>query len=52
MKPHSNLKFDAACSLVALDKMDQPVSVSPTKEPHHNIIVWMDHRAMKETDVA
>jgi len=42
--------FDATCSLVALDKTDQPVSVSPTKEPHQNIIVWMDHRAMKETD--
>jgi FGGY-family pentulose kinase len=42
--------FDATCSLVALDKTDQPVSVSPTKEPHQNIIVWMDHRAMQETD--
>ncbi|MDJ0819941.1 MAG: FGGY-family carbohydrate kinase, partial [Desulfobacterales bacterium] len=42
--------FDATCSLVALDQTDQPVSVSPTKEPHQNVIVWMDHRAMQETD--
>ena len=42
--------FDATCSLVALDKADQPVTVSPTREPHQNIIVWMDHRATQETD--
>ncbi len=42
--------FDATCSLVALDKSDQPVSVSPTREPHQNVMVWMDHRAMKEAD--
>ncbi|MBW2412034.1 MAG: FGGY family pentulose kinase, partial [Deltaproteobacteria bacterium] len=42
--------FDATCSLVALDKADQPVSVSPTGKSRQNIIVWMDHRALKETD--
>ncbi len=42
--------FDATCSLVALDKADQPVSVSPTGKSQQNIIVWMDHRALKETD--
>ena len=41
--------FDATCSLVALGKADQPVSVSPTQKPHQNIIVWMDHRALQET---
>ena len=46
----AGIGFDATCSLVALDEVDQPVSVSPTKEPFQNIIVWMDHRAMKETD--
>jgi FGGY-family pentulose kinase len=40
--------FDATCSLVALDQADQPVTVSPTGNDAHNVIVWMDHRAMAE----
>ena len=42
--------FDATCSLVALDGDDAPVSVSPTGDPRWNIIVWMDHRALAETE--
>ena len=44
------LSFDATCSLVALDAADRPVSVSPTGAPEQNIILWMDHRAIAETD--
>ena len=42
--------FDATCSLVALDKNDNPVSLSKGKEDYWNIIMWMDHRAKKEAD--
>jgi FGGY-family pentulose kinase len=42
------IAFDATCSLVAIDAKDQPVSVSPTGLDEQNVIVWMDHRAMKE----
>jgi FGGY-family pentulose kinase len=42
--------FDATCSLVVLDEEDRPLSVSPTNEGEKNIIVWMDHRAIKETE--
>lgn len=41
--------FDATCSLVALDKSDQPVSISPDGNDNQNVIVWMDHRAMDQT---
>ena len=44
------LSFDATCSLVALDGSDKPITVSPTRKPDQNIIVWMDHRAMDQTD--
>ncbi len=40
--------FDATCSLVAVDAAGQPVSVSPTGEAAQNVIVWMDHRAIKQ----
>lgn len=40
--------FDATCSLVALDKNDNPVSLSKGKEDYWNIIMWMDHRAKKK----
>lgn len=44
----AGIGFDATCSLVALDKFDKPVSVSPSTKPHWNIIMWMDHRAIPE----
>ncbi|TVQ03235.1 MAG: ribulokinase [Balneolaceae bacterium] len=40
--------FDATCSLVVLGEGDQPLTVSPDKDPGQNIIVWMDHRAKGE----
>ena len=42
--------FDATCSLVALDANDRPVSVSPDGHDEQNVIVWMDHRAIAQTD--
>lgn len=42
--------FDATCSLVALDENDRPVSTSPTGRDAQNIIVWMDHRALEQTE--
>ncbi len=44
------LGFDATCSLVVLDAADRPVTVSPTGRDEQNIIVWMDHRAIRETE--
>ena len=44
------ISFDATCSLVALDSDDNPVSVDIEGDPQRNIIVWMDHRALSETD--
>lgn len=41
--------FDATCSLVALDANFRPVTVSPSGSDQRNVVVWMDHRAMKET---
>ncbi len=44
------LGFDATCSLVAVDAEGRPVTVSPEGRDEQNIIVWMDHRALAETD--
>jgi len=44
------ISFDATCSLVALDKDDKPITVSPTGNPEQNIIVWMDHRAVTQAE--
>ncbi len=46
----AGIGFDATCSLVALDRADQPITVSPSGDPDHNIIVWMDHRAEAQAD--
>lgn len=51
--PREHIKgigFDATCSLVAIDHKDNPVSVSKSNENEQNIIVWMDHRAISETN--
>ncbi len=41
--------FDATCSLVVVDKAGKPLSVSPSGDANRNVIVWMDHRAAKQT---
>lgn len=42
--------FDATCSLVALDADDRPVTVSTTGRAEQNVVVWMDHRALEQTE--
>lgn len=49
-KSVKGISFDATCSLVVLGKNFEPITVSPTKKSNQNIIVWMDHRATKETE--
>ncbi len=47
----AGLSFDAtACSLVALDAEDRPVTVSPSSDDRWNVILWMDHRATEEAE--
>jgi FGGY-family pentulose kinase len=46
----AGLGFDATCSLVVLDAADRPVTVSPDGHDAQNVIVWMDHRALAETE--
>lgn len=52
LKAHevAGISFDATCSLVCLDSKHEPLTISPTGDPSKNIIVWMDHRAIKEAD--
>ncbi len=51
--PHdvAGVGFDATCSLVVLDESGAPLAVGPSEDPSRNIIVWMDHRAMAETEM-
>ncbi len=45
------LSFDGTSSVAAFDAQDQPVSISPTGDDRWNIILWMDHRALEETEL-
>jgi FGGY-family pentulose kinase len=42
--------FDATCSLVVLDQDGAPVSIASDGDPQHDIIVWMDHRAVAQAE--
>ncbi|KAH6835386.1 FGGY family of carbohydrate kinase [Perilla frutescens var. hirtella] len=42
--------FAATCSLVAIDCDGEPVTVSSTGDSRRNVIMWMDHRAVKQAD--
>jgi FGGY-family pentulose kinase len=46
----AGISFDATCSLVALDKRSQPLAVNEDGDNARNVIVWMDHRALDETE--
>jgi FGGY-family pentulose kinase len=46
----AGIGFDATCSLVALDRDDRPVSVSPNGRDEQNVMVWMDHRAIRQAE--
>ncbi|MBB3936019.1 FGGY-family carbohydrate kinase [Aureimonas phyllosphaerae] len=42
--------FDATCSLVAVGPGAQPLAVGPSNDPQRDIVVWMDHRALAQTE--
>ena len=44
------IAFDATCSLVGLGSKHNPVTMSPSGNPQHNVIVWMDHRAIEQAE--
>lgn len=44
------LGFDATCSLVVLGDGGRPLAVGPSEETERDIIVWMDHRAVKQAE--
>ena len=46
----AGLGFDATCSLVVLDQDGQPLTVSHSGDDARNVMVWMDHRAMEQTE--
>src|SRR5262249_47219447 len=46
----AGISYDATCSLVVLDRHNAPLPVNDEGLPERNIIVWMDHRALAETD--
>ncbi len=45
-----SIGFDATCSLVVLDDKFNSISVSSSNNHEINVIMWMDHRAKKQTD--
>ncbi|CAL5395511.1 unnamed protein product [Camellia sinensis] len=49
-KEVTGLGFAGTCSLVAVDSEGSPVSVSWSGDSRRNVIVWMDHRAVKQAD--
>ncbi|WP_306228147.1 FGGY-family carbohydrate kinase [Bosea beijingensis] len=46
----AGLGFDATCSLVVLGPGGKPVPVGPHGDATRDIIVWMDHRALDQTE--
>ena len=42
--------FDATCSLVVRDTHGMPLTVSTSGQNKLDTILWMDHRAIRETD--
>uniref|UniRef100_A0A7C9EE93 FGGY carbohydrate kinase domain-containing protein n=1 Tax=Opuntia streptacantha TaxID=393608 RepID=A0A7C9EE93_OPUST len=42
--------FAATCSLVAIDDDGSPVTVSWSGDSRRNVIMWMDHRAVKQAE--
>lgn len=49
-KSVAGIGFDATCSLVVVGENKEPLAVGPTNDPNHNIIVWMDHRAIEQAE--
>ena len=42
--------FDATCSLVVVDSSGEPLPISLGTEDRHTCLMWMDHRAERETE--
>lgn len=42
--------FDATCSLVIRDQDNRPLGVTPGGADNWDVIVWMDHRAVREAE--
>ncbi|NIZ01165.1 FGGY-family carbohydrate kinase [Thalassospira lucentensis] len=42
--------FDATCSLVIRDQDNRPLGVTPDGDDNWDVIVWMDHRAVREAE--
>ncbi|GAB2291486.1 hypothetical protein Dimus_025741 [Dionaea muscipula] len=49
-KEVAGIGFAATCSLVAVDADGSPVTVSWSGDSRRNIIIWMDHRAVKQAE--
>ncbi|CAO2841736.1 unnamed protein product [Amaranthus hypochondriacus] len=49
-KEVAGIGFAATCSLVAVDADGSPVTVSWSGDSRRNVIVWMDHRAVKQAE--
>ncbi|KAL2932543.1 FGGY carbohydrate kinase domain-containing protein [Bienertia sinuspersici] len=49
-KEVAGIGFAATCSLVAVDSDGSPVTVSWSCDSRRNVIVWMDHRAVKQAE--
>ncbi len=46
----AGISFDATCSLVLRDRAGRPVTVSVTGDDSRDTMLWLDHRAIPETD--
>ncbi|WP_250517178.1 FGGY-family carbohydrate kinase [Caballeronia sp. INDeC2] len=44
------ISFDATCSLVVLGDGGKPLPVGPSEQAERDIVVWMDHRALEQTE--
>ena len=43
--------FDATCSLVLVDNTGTPLSISLSEPDNNTCLMWMDHRAERETEL-